>query len=458
MPKKPIQHAKDQLDFAAQFAAPDLYRNRSWLNDEWLGSQSYKVAGQEKQHTVSCWSTRSSTKAEQLMGLDSFPLYNSPDAPDAPIFVQQVKVFADKIVKYAIRYDDGPRRQVPPTSQANLTRGLFKGYISTESGRVIRKRLEAWIKSVHINRDVNSKWSNPDHSHIVFATLTLPSQQQHGDNEIKRKCLMPFLQEIKRKHGVGEYFWSAEPQRNGNIHFHLLFDRYIAKDRLNDMWLTASDHLGYFSRYVSSTGETSAPATKINVCPPDMSLVKYIMKYVSKQPQIRCSYKEVQGKGEKRVSYWSREEFKGGQKELVELGYDLSSHDVDEVNGRWFGYFERRPIEGRSWGMSKGLLNLDVFTSTATYRVHDLLSIAEWAPEVKLLKVDHAEIYFMNTHDFMQKHDIVLLQEYRCYYLKLYQSIYHPPEDVPIIQFEPAQVSVPIIQSAAPCIQLKMAV
>lgn len=458
MQKKPIQHNKYQTDLAEGLVRDQLYRNQSYSVHEWTGSQSYRSKDSKTAKTVNCVATRTSSRADVLMGLDSFPLYNSPETLTDPIWVQKVKIYSDKIIRYPYRYDDGPRRQVPPTSQSNLTRGMFKGYISKESGRVIRKRLEAWIKAVHINRDVNSKYRNPDHSHIVFATLTLPSAQEHGDNEIKRSVLMPFLQQIKRKHGVGEYFWSAEPQKNGNLHFHVLFDRYIDKDRLNDHWLVATNHFGYFDRYVTATGETSAPSTQIRECPHDMSLVKYIMKYVSKQPEIRCSYKQIEGKGVKRISYWSREEFKGGQKELLEHGYDLDSSNVECVNGRWFGFFERRPIEGRSWGMSKALIDLDVFSSEATYRVHDLLTIAEFAPEVQLRKADHADIFLMNTHDFMQKHDIVLLQEYRVYYLKLYQKIYNQVEAVKVIPIDQSPPVVAAVTVVKKINQLRMAV
>lgn len=428
MPRKSTHSRSDQQDLSSQFAAPELYRLKEYTVTDTIEWCLYPSKNGKEGVQINCVATRKQSAQDRQMGLDSFPLYNDPTGPAAPIYVQRVKVYSDKIIRYPYRYDDGPRKQVTPTSQSNLTRGIFKGYISTESGRVIRKRLEAWIKAVHVNADVNSTYRRPNHSGIVFATLTLPSKQIHGDNEIKRRVLMPFIQQLKRLNGVHEHFFSAEPQRNGNIHFHCLFDRYIPKDKLNDLWLTATDHLGYFGRYVEQTGETTAPATKINECPRDMSLVKYVMKYVSKQPEIRCSLRPGSGGKVKRISYWTREEFKGGVAELEKHGYDLDGHDVERNLGRWYGWYERRPIEGRSWGMSKGISKLDVYSTEATYRVQDLLTIAEWSPDVRVVEVDHAEIFLMNTYDFMQKHDIVMLQDYRRYYLSIYQQLYHPPD------------------------------
>jgi len=460
MPKKSIHHDPAQQDLSSYLAADYLHRNApkevlQEVDHRYLRvrpSHEIKrssVVGESDRWRVACVEVKQTSAQHRQMGLGSFPLCNDPVGPAAPIYVQKVKVYCDKIIRYPIRYDDGPTRQVAPTSQANLTRGIFKGYISKESGRVIRKRLEGWIKAVNTNRDVAGRGNRPYHSHIVFATLTLPSKQVHGDNEIKRKCLMPFQQELKRRFGVEETFWSAEPQENGNIHFHCLYDRYIPADKLNDLWNCSVNHLGYFNRYVESTGDTNPPSTQIRVTPSDMSQVKYVMKYVSKQPEIRCSLRPSAEGNVKRVSYWSREEIKGGVDEIRKKGYDLESCNVEHWAGKWYRYYERRPIEGRSWGMSKGLAKLDVFSTEATYRVNDLLTIAEFSPQVAIKQVDHAEVFLMNTYDFMMRHDAVLLQDYRNYYLDLYQSIYHPPdlalpEVIPIaldrgVEFEPSR-------------------
>jgi len=137
---------------------------------------------------------------------------------------------------------------------------------------------------------------------LFFITLTLPSDQCDSDNEIKRSVLMPFIQQLKRVSGVDQYFWSCEPQENGNLHFHCLIDRYVRKELLTDLWNVACNHLGYLDRYIERTGSTSPPSTQIMDCPPDMSLVKYVLKYVSKQPHIQYLFPADQiNKSTKRV-------------------------------------------------------------------------------------------------------------------------------------------------------------
>lgn len=84
---------------------------------------------------------------------------------------------------------------------------------------------------------------------VAFITLTLPSSQIHSDNEIKGSCLNQFLIEVKKRCHVNRYVWRAEKQRNGNIHFHIVVDRFIPYQQVRDMWNRICNKLGYVDRY-----------------------------------------------------------------------------------------------------------------------------------------------------------------------------------------------------------------
>lgn len=84
---------------------------------------------------------------------------------------------------------------------------------------------------------------------LTFVTLTLPTAQVDKDGEIrvingnrltdefiKRNLLNRFLQEMKRRYSVVNYFWRAEAQENGNIHFHITFDKFIFHAELRKIW------------------------------------------------------------------------------------------------------------------------------------------------------------------------------------------------------------------------------
>lgn len=84
---------------------------------------------------------------------------------------------------------------------------------------------------------------------LTFVTLTLPSKQVHSDNEIKSKCLNQFLVEIRKKYNVKKYIWKAEKQENGNIHFHILTDKFMHWRGIRNIWNRIVNKLGYVDAY-----------------------------------------------------------------------------------------------------------------------------------------------------------------------------------------------------------------
>ncbi len=84
---------------------------------------------------------------------------------------------------------------------------------------------------------------------LTFITLTLPSMQIHSDKEIKSKCLNHFLTVLRNKFKSELYIWKAEKQENGNIHFHILCDKYIHYTKLRECWNRIINKLGYVDAY-----------------------------------------------------------------------------------------------------------------------------------------------------------------------------------------------------------------
>lgn len=84
---------------------------------------------------------------------------------------------------------------------------------------------------------------------VAFITLTLPSIQQHEDSVIKNQCLNQFLIELTKRYNVKNYIWRAERQKNGNVHFHILIDKFVDWSELRDRWNRIINKLGYVDRY-----------------------------------------------------------------------------------------------------------------------------------------------------------------------------------------------------------------
>jgi hypothetical protein len=105
---------------------------------------------------------------------------------------------------------------------------------------------------------------------LTFVTLTLSSSQIHSDVVIKSLFLNQFLTEAKKRWNVSRYVWRAEKQLNGNIHFHILTDRFIPWSELRDVWNRIQNKLGYVNRYRQTLKEWHSQGFKIR-----FDLLKY---------------------------------------------------------------------------------------------------------------------------------------------------------------------------------------
>lgn len=142
-------------------------------------------------------------------------------------------------------------KQVMPSNKRKTTE------ISRKGSNRLRDCL-SWLVSCSAKRDVSlTNGQRIKNFQISFVTLTLPCKQMHTHKEIKSRCLNLFLQNLRKRFGVSNYVWKAELQRNGNIHFHLSFDKPIHYMIIRRYWNAAIEKLGYVSAYASARQKMS---------------------------------------------------------------------------------------------------------------------------------------------------------------------------------------------------------
>ena len=156
-----------------------------------------------------------------------------------------------------VSYKSYPRgmhkTQENKNSLKNLEKGAAGDYNGRMSGRTsggVKTILGVWLLAMEQN---NTKPLRRGEKRYMptFVTLTLPSKQQnaHDDNFTKRRFLDRFIEQLKTRYGVRCFFWRAEPQNNGNIHFHLVVDRFIRHQKLRADWNKIMDDYGYIEAY-----------------------------------------------------------------------------------------------------------------------------------------------------------------------------------------------------------------
>lgn len=189
---------------------------------------------------------------------------------------------SNKIVVYRSYRNNKISLHQEEQAKVNFEKKEYNGYLSRATKSYITKILDNWFLTV---RHFNIHMALPAkqrQKQMVFFTLTLPSKQIHTDNEIKRQVLNKFVIICQRKGLFEQWFWRAEKQKNGNIHFHFLIDSYFDKKQLQTVWNECLEPLGYINEFEKKYNHRNPPTTQIQVVPSGQNIIDYVIKYVGK--------------------------------------------------------------------------------------------------------------------------------------------------------------------------------
>lgn len=307
----------------------------------------------------------------------------------------------------------------PPGAQ-NLTRGIFNGYMSPATKRKFRRIASTWLRSIMLyRREVKRRW-DPGRAYPTLITLTIPVKQEHSDREIYRACLMPWIQMMRRDYGVEQYVWRAEAQENGNLHYHLIVDRYIPKRSITLSWNQCLDNLDYRTRYFIQTGSAVPPSTEVHALKEkvrdpktgvwrDVDPVDYLVDYLLDVP-IEEPVTDKEGNTEPQP------------RKLIGFYRD--------ANGKRCQY-TTRPITGRVWGMSDALREIKEPKARGSVQLINALESARDAGELRRIDLEHATMYFGRVSVALGRSHPGAWAVIKEYYLQIFGHVYPnqlPPE------------------------------
>lgn len=309
-----------------------------------------------------------------------------------------------------------------PPNIDNLTRGIYNGYMSPATKRKFRRIASTWLRSIMLYRaEVKRKW-DPGRAYPTMITLTLPVQQVHTDREIYRACLMPWIQMMRREYSIEQYVWRAEAQENGNLHYHVIVDRYIPKRAITLSWNQAIDNLDYRARYFVETGSLEPPSTEVHalkekVQDPEtkewrtVDPVDYLVDYLMDAAVLEPEEPQIEGEEPK-------------PRKLI-------GHYRDK-DGKHCTYITR-PITGRVWGMSDQLRTIKEPKARASLPLINALEAARKTGAVRRVDKEHATMYFGKISVVLGRADPGAWHVIKEFYLQIFGHIYKdqlPPEHI----------------------------
>ncbi len=182
-----------------------------------------------------------------------------------------------------------------------------KGVYTSKSKKRFSSIIKNWIsvlESVELNKKKAYKGIN---NQLRFVTLTLPSEQIHSDKFIRRFLLNRFLRDIKEKFGVLSYIYCSEAQKNGNIHFHIVIDKFINHKQIKEIWNKVLNAHGYIDVFEKKHGHREPNSTDIHSFKKVNSIAAYLIKYFTKDENRRLIEGRLWGSSEnlKKLTHYS---------------------------------------------------------------------------------------------------------------------------------------------------------
>ena len=118
---------------------------------------------------------------------------------------------------------------------------------------------------------------------LNFITLTLSAKQGTAtDYDIKKLLLNDFLTRLRQQKHLDRYIWRAEPQKNGNLHFHITTNQWFEWQYIRDTWNSTQKKLGYIDLFNEKHNHINPNSTDVHSVSNLRHCGKYISKYLSK--------------------------------------------------------------------------------------------------------------------------------------------------------------------------------
>jgi hypothetical protein len=263
------------------------------------------------------------------------------------LVTEAIKLHPNSLTIYNEYYSDNGDSIRTGNSGIHTLKRNYNSKLSPQSRKKLQKAITYMAHVSPEKEAYNPKFNSKFKFRLTFVTLTLSYRQQHSDTEIKAQLLQPFLDYMIKTFKLSYYVWKAERQANQNIHFHLIFDKYINYAVIRNKWNHYQEKLQYISSYwQSQAAHKPYPTTKedyYSVNSTDVhstrkvkDLARYMCKYMVKD------HNSTHQRIKRNNTHWTNT-------------YDLV-RDRYSANAKKF--LRQQTGIGRNWGCSYNLTDL----------------------------------------------------------------------------------------------------
>lgn len=312
----------------------------------------------------------------------------------------------------SIPFDDSKQSNPVP---ANLADNKHHGRVSATAVKKITKAIDYALYLAAPKKLPDTLHGKNFTFRLNFITLDLCSEQQHSDNEIKKKIFQPMLNCLRQKYKVINYIWRAEKQANGNIHFHVVTDKFIPWLSLRNDWNKFQQNLGYVTRYRLNQLEFHRSGFKLR---------KELLASWSAADQLKAYKKGMSNNWDSPNStdVHSLKNVSNIKQYFVKYftKSTQSAHSKSEVKTQF------SDLEGRLWGCSERLSNIKGARADIDSQLESELSRIVKSEQIKTHSSDFFTISFVHI-DYLKQQGFEVIPQLFEDFIKATFPEYRPP-------------------------------
>lgn len=330
------------------------------------------------------------------------------------------------------------------TNEKNLKNNSPSGIMNRKIRLQMKRIIYNWIEIVKKSPILENGYAE---YYPTFITLTLPGEQMHSDKDLHATCLNRFMTMIKRTQGVKNYVWRAERQENGNLHYHIIVDKFIGHKLVRQYWNTIMEDKGYIDIYRKNQSKTHEKGFKyIDKKNKKWNYNKQYKAYLQGVSENWSNPNSTDIHSLKNIedisSYICKYTTKGDEYDKMEqLKKSLENNSIDEsYYNEQMEIVEEKiskcKIDGRIWGCSDEIKEIkDVSLIIGTKEIEYIESVSA-SSACRSVTTDHATIlYCKEIKKILYKHPEVYKQvsEYYQLHFDIIYKDFHPykePEPV----------------------------
>lgn len=342
--------------------------------------------------------------------------------------INYIRIHPNFLSFHKERIWDKPRSRMKKESLANLERNIHHNRMSPSTTSKCKRAINyLLLNSTNKRNPTRINWKDTQFR-MAFITLTLSAKQMHSDNEIKRQMLNPFLIELKRQYGIKNYVWRSERQQNGNVHFHILVDKFIPWHEIRGLWNHQQAKLGYITQYAQSMLKLHSSGFKVRSDLLDKWPLKSQLKAYHegkargwRNPNSTDihSVRYISNVAAYVTKYMTKEQSKRTQKvRAIDIEFCRKSRiELHSVSQGAAKFLREQAQIGRLWGCSYQLTNITGGESVIDSTLNEEINRLSSKPGVIAYNDGYVHILCCTIQDAIDLHCInivTLLSEFMC--------------------------------------------